>query len=325
MIKTLPKTMQAAAIDRFGSSEALKTRELPTPHAGPGEVLIQVETAGVGVWDPFEVEGGFAEMFNAKPAFPYVPGSDCAGVVAAVGEGVTRFKEGDKVYAFCLMNPKGGCYAEYCAVQQEMVSQIPGGLTLEEAGAMPICAVTALRGLDDTLNLRRGENLLILGASGGIGHLAVQLAKRMGARVLAVASGKEGVEMCKKLGADMAIDGHSEDIPAAVRDFAPDGVDAALLTTGGDAADRCLRALRKGGRAAHPNGVEPKPNAPAGVELRTYDGTPNAAVIERLNALIDQGPFEVHVSRTFALGHAVDAHRALGTHFLGKMILRPGA
>jgi NADPH:quinone reductase-like Zn-dependent oxidoreductase len=317
--------MQAVAIDKFGGTDKLKARELPTPQAGPGEVLVQVDTAGVGVWDPFEVEGGFAKMFNAKPAFPYVPGSDCAGVVAAVGEGVTKVKEGDKVYAFCLMNPKGGCYAEYCAVQQDMVSRVPGSLTLEEAGAMPICAVTALRGLDDTLKLQKGENLLILGASGGIGHLAVQLAKRMGARVLAVASGEEGVALCRKLGADMAIDGHKDDIYAAAKNFAPDGLDAALLTTGGEPANAALRTLRKGGRAAHPNGVEQEPAAPGGVELRTYDGTPDAKVIERLDSLIEQGPFEVHVAKTFPLEQAAEAHRALDTHFMGKMILRPGA
>ncbi len=325
MIKTLPKTMQAAAIDKFGGPETLKARELPTPQAGPGEVLIQVEAAGVGVWDPLELEGYFAKMFKATPAFPYVPGSDCAGTVVAAGEGVKRFKEGDKVYAFTLMNPKGGSYAEYCAVREDMVSHIPGNLSVEEAGGLPICAITALRGLDDTLKLRSGETLLVIGASGGIGHLAVQLAKRMGARVLAAASGEEGTALCRKLGADMCVDGHKDDISEAVKKFAPDGLDAVLLTAGGVAADRALRTLHKGGRAAHPNGVQPAPRAPDGVTLKTYDGRPDAAAITRLNALIEEGPFTVHVSRTFTLGQAAEAHRALAGHFLGKLVLRPGA
>ncbi len=325
MIKTMQKTMKAAAIDKFGGPETLKARELATPEAGPGEVLIRVETAGVGVWDPFEVEGGFAKMWGGKPTFPYVPGTDCAGTVAAVGQGVTRFKEGDRVYAFALANPKGGCYAEYCAIKQDMVSRIPGGLTTEQAGAMPECAITALRGLDDTLKLQRGETLLILGASGGIGHLAVQLAKRMGARVLAAASGPDGTALAKELGADMAIDGHKEDIYAAAKNFAPNGLDAALLTAGGDAADKALQVLRKGGRAACPNGVEPAPAAPAGVTLKSYDGMPDAKAIEKLNGLIEAGPFEVHVARTFALDQAAEAQRALGTHFLGKIVLHPNA
>jgi len=325
MIKTMQRTMQAAAIDKFGGPETLKARELPTPEAGPGEVLIRVEAAGVGVWDPFEVEGGFAKMYGGKPKFPYVPGTDCAGEVAAVGKGVKRFKEGDRVYGFALMNPKGGCYAEYCAIKEEMVSRIPGSLSIEQAGAMPECAITALRGLDDTLKLQRGETLLVLGASGGIGHLAVQLAKRMGARVLAVASGQDGTALAKELGADAAVDGRKDDVAAAARNFSPGGLDAVLLTTGGEAADKALQALRKGGRAAYPNGVEPVPGAPAGVNLKAYDGMPDGKEIEKLNGLIESGPFEVHIARTFTLDQAAEAQRALDSHFLGKIILRPGA
>src|SRR5690606_34587583 len=131
-------------------------------------------------------EGGFAQMAGTTPTFPYILGSDAAGTVVAVGRRVTRFKEGDRVYAFTLGNAKGGAYAEYTAVKEENVSHIPGGLTTEQAGAMPVDAMTALRGLDDTLKLQAGESVMIFGASGGIGHLAVQLVKRMGARVLAV-------------------------------------------------------------------------------------------------------------------------------------------
>lgn len=325
MIKTMQKTMQAVAIDKFGGPETLKARELPTPEAGPGEVLIQIEAAGVGVWDPFEVEGGFAKMYGGKPKFPYVPGTDCAGTVAAVGQGVKRFKEGDKVYGFALMNPKGGCYAEYCAIKEDLVSRVPGNLTMEQAGAMPECAITALRGLDDTLKLKRGESILILGAGGGIGHLAVQLAKRMGARVLAVASGEDGAALARKLGADTSVDGRKEDVAAAARSFAPEGLDAALLTAGGEAAAKALQALRKGGRAAYPNGVEPVPSAPAGVKPKSYDGMPDKKAIEKLNGLIELGPFEVHIARTFTLDQAAEAQRALDKHFLGKMILRPNA
>ena len=134
-------------------------------------------------------------MMNVEPKFPYVLGSDGAGKVAAVGSEVKRFKEGDRVYALALMNPKGGFYAEYIAVKADNAAAIPGKLTTEQAGVMPVDAITALAGLDDTLQLKRGESVMIFGASGGIGHLAVQLAKRMGARVFAVASGSDGVEL----------------------------------------------------------------------------------------------------------------------------------
>ncbi len=298
-------------------------KSLPVPEVGPDEILIRVESAGVGVWDPYEREGGFVEMTGEEPEFPYVLGSDGAGTVAAVGADVDGFAQGDRVWAVGLGNPKGGFYAEYTVVPAEQAAHLPDELGTETAGAMPIDAITALRGLDDTLGLGSGESLLVFGASGGIGHLAVQLAKRMGARVLAVASGEDGVALAERLGADAAVDGHDGDIAAAAKAFAPDGLDAALLTAGGEAAAQALSTLRKGGRAAYPNGVELDVEAPDGVTLESYDGSPGKDVIHQLDRLIRSGPFEVHVARTFPLTAARDAHRALDDHYLGKLALRP--
>ena len=316
-------TMKAAAIDSFGGPEKLSLKTLPVPEVGPEEVLIRVETAGVGVWDPFELEGGFAEMLGTKPRFPYVPGSDGAGTVAAVGPKVKRFKEGDRAYGFGFGNPKGGFYAEYAAVKADEVAPIPGTLTTEEAGAMPVDAMTALRGLDDTLRLKPGESVMIFGASGGIGHLAVQLAKRMRARVFAVASGQDGVSLVQSLGADAVVDGHNDDVLAAALKFAPGGLDAALVTAGGEITDKALAAVRDGGRIAYPNGVEPEPKARSTVTVKSYDGMPDQEAIERLNSLIESGPFVVHIARTFPLDHAAEAQRALSGHYLGKLALRP--
>lgn len=181
--------MQAAAIDRFGGTDELKLQTLPVPEVGPDEVLIRVESVGVGVWDPWEREGRFQALFRelhgSEPTFPYVIGFDGAGTVAAVGEAVTGYEDGDRVYADRHLNPKGGFYAQYAVVNVDYVHPIPRGLTVEQAGAMPVDAITALLGLDDTLGLTEGESVLIFGAGGGLGHLAVQLAKRMGARVFA--------------------------------------------------------------------------------------------------------------------------------------------
>jgi len=316
-------TMHAVAIDKFGGIDLMKVRELPIPQAGPGEVLIRVETAGIGVWDPFEREGGFAELFGIEGKFPYVLGSDGAGTVEAVGKGVTRFKPGDRVYAFALVNPKGGFYAEYTAIKADDVSHIPSTVDTKDAGAMPVDAMTALRGLDDTLKLEKGESLMIFGASGGIGHLALQLGKRMGARVFAVASGDDGVKLCKRLGADSVVDGHKEDVVASARKFAPAGIDAALVTAGGEAADMALTAMRASGRVAYPNGVDPEPKTPEGVKAEAYDGMPDPQAIKKLNTLIEAGPFEVHIAHTYSLDEAIDAHRALNKHYLGKLALRP--
>ena len=326
MTQTTPSTMptmRAAAIDRFGGPETIVMHMLPVPEAGPDEVLIRIESAGVGEWDPFEREGGFVKMLGMTPTFPYVLGTDGAGTITAVGKQVTGFKEGDRVYGAALANPKGGFYAEYTSVKGEYVSRIPDKLSVEQAGVMLSDAVTGLRGLDDILRVKRGESVMIFGASGGIGHMAVQLAKRMGARVFAVASGDDGVSLAKRLGADAVVNGHRDDIAEAAREFAPRGVDAALVTAGGEAADQALTAMRNGGRVAHPNGVEPAPKAPPGVKLTAYDGEPDREIIDKLNRLIEAGPFEVHIARTFSLEQAADAHRALDEHHLGKLALRP--
>ena len=316
------QTMRAVALDKFGGPEALKIQNLPIPEIDAQEVLIRVEAAGVGAWDPFEREGGFVEITGIKPTFPYVLGTDGAGTIAAVGKDVKRFKEGDRVYAAELANPKGGFYAQYAAVKADNASLIPGQLTSEQAAVLPSDGLTALTGLQKVLKLKSGESLMIFGASGGIGHLAIQLAKRLGADVFAIASGDDGVQLAKKLGADSAVDGRSDNVLNAAREFAPSGIDAALVTAGGDRTVRALSAIRKGGRTAYPNGVMPEPTAPDGVAIEAYDGETSRALIDRLNELIDAGPFDVHVDRTFRLEEASKAHKALTEHHLGKFALR---
>jgi NADPH2:quinone reductase len=322
MNNQMQPTMRAVAMERFGGPEVLKLRDVPVPEVGPGEILIRVQTAGVGEWDPFEREGGYAEMLGIEPQFPYILGSEGAGVVAAVGERVDRFKKGDRVYAAGFLNPKGGFYAEYAAVDAGLVSRVPDRLTIEQAGVMSGVALTALCGLDDTLGLRPGESVAIFGASGGVGHVAVQLAKRMGAWLLGVASGADGVEMVVGLGADAAVDGRADDVSAAARRFAPGGLDAALLAAGGDVAEEVLSAVRRGGRVAYPNGVRPAPRDRSGVHVSGYNGDPDPGIIGRLDRLIESGPFEIHIARMFPLEEAADAHRALGDHYLGKLALR---
>jgi NADPH2:quinone reductase len=313
--------MRAVAIDEFGGIEKMKPRELPVPEMATDEILIRVDTAGVGVWDPFEREGGFAKEFGMQPKFPHVLGSDGAGTVEDVGDDVHNLKRGDRVYGINFMNPKGGFYAEYAVIKANSAAAVPAALTTRDAGVMAIDGVTALDGLERALQLKAGESILILGASGGIGHLAVQLAKRMEARVLAVASGRDGVEFVKRLGADQVIDGHQDDILKAAHGFAPKGLDAALLMAGGNAAAQSILALRKGGRAAYPNGVQDVPDTREDVKVVRYNGEPTQQTLTKLNRLIDSGPFEVHIARTFRLEEAAEAQRALNDHYLGKLAL----
>lgn len=319
--------MQAVTLDRFGGPEVLELQAVPVPELGAGEVLIRLEIADLGEWDAFEREGGYAKMLGSETTFPYILGSGGSGFVAAVADGVKGLKQGDTVYASSFLNPKGGFYAEYVAVKAENVSLIPKGLTIEEAGVMAGVALTALRGLEDTLKLRAGESIAIVGASGGVGHLAVQFAKQLGARVVAVASGEDGVALTKGLGADLALDGKKDKdkIAAASRTFAPAGLEAALLLAGGEAAEVVRSTLREGGRAAWPHGIEPEPEPHDGSELLNFNGDIDGALIARLERLIAQRTPEVHVAKVFPLDKAAEAQRAVTEHHLGKFALRVSA
>lgn len=312
----IPETMKAAAIDRYGGPEVLKVHELPVRRPRSKRVLIRLEAAGIGVWDA-DVRSGEFEF--DKSGFPKVLGNDGSGTVIAVGKRVDRARIGDRVYAYSL---PGGFYAQYVEVRQNDIALAPPNLPTEEAGALGADGVTALTGLEHQLKLREGESLLIFGASGGIGHIAVQLAKRMGVRVLAVASGKDGVALVSRLGADAAVDGHKDDVAAAVAEFASEGLDAALVLAGGKELEGALAGMRKGGRIAHPNGVEPEPKGPPGVKVIGYDGVPKPEIFDRLNDLIAAGPFHVELGKTYALEDAARAHQELSKHHLGKLALR---
>jgi NADPH:quinone reductase len=312
----IPETMTAEALDRYGGPEVLRPHVLPVPRPRAKEVLIRLEAAGIGVWDE-SVRSGEFEL--SKTAFPKVIGNDGAGTVVAIGKGVDRCKVGDRVYAYAF---KGGFYAQYVVVKQDEVAIVPPNLPTDEAGALGADGVTALIGLEDKLGISGGDALLIFGASGGIGHLAVQLAKRMGARVLGVASGADGVALVRGLGADAAVDGRRGDVVAAVDRFAPEGLDAALVLAGGKSLKQALAMVKKSGRIAYPNGVEPAPKSPAPrVEVIAYDGDPGPDVLDRLNAWIAAGPFHVELWKTYELDDAARAHRELPQHHLGKRAL----
>lgn len=318
----MPRTMQAVAIDRFGECPVLGIQEVAIPGIGPDEVLVRVAYAGIGAWDPFEREGGYAQLLGIQPSFPYILGSEGAGVVAAVGANVRGFHVGQAVFALGFLNPKGGFYAEYAAVNSAFVARVPRHLSLAQAAAMGGVGITALRGLTDCLYLKPGDTIAVMGASGGIGHMAVQLARMMGARVLGVASGDDGVALVRALGADCVIDGHEDDILAAALSFAPSGLDAALLTAGGEQVERILRALKAKGRAAYPNGVQLTEEALRDPRLHGYNGEPDQDIIRRLLAFAERDGFSVHVAHVYQMEQVAEAHEFLGRHHLGKLVLK---
>jgi NADPH:quinone reductase-like Zn-dependent oxidoreductase len=315
----LPATMQAAAIDHAGGPEVLTVRALPVPKPGAGEVLIAVYTAGVASWD-VGVRAHPEQLKNAH--FPLVLGTDGAGVIAAVGRDVHGFKVGDQVYSYSWDNPQGGFYAQYVAVPAERVSAVPHGMSLRDAGAMGTTALTALQGVDDALHLKAGETVFIHGAAGGVGTLAVQFAKLRGARVLASVSEAGEFEFVKGLGADAVVDGRHGDVPAAVRAFAPGGLDTVLALASGDALEQAIDALRAGGRVAYPNGVHPAPKPRAGLTIIGYDAVPAPPEYARLNTAIVAAKLRVPIAAEFPLAQAAQAQeRVVAGHLEGKVIL----
>jgi NADPH2:quinone reductase len=317
----IPTTMHAVAIDRYGGPEVFSIHTLPVPVPGANEVLIAVHTAEVGGWDA-EMRGGWSPD-GKKPRFPLVLGASGSGTVAAVGSRVRRFQQGEPVYSFAWNNSKGGFYAQYVAVPASTAAAVPKPLDLKHAGAIPTVGLTAIQGIDDTLHIKKDERMIIHGASGGVGVLAVQFAKLRGARVLATASGPDGIALVRKLGADAAVDARNGDIAGAVQEFAPEGVDAILALVGGETLDRCVDTLRKGGRLVYPNGIDPAPKRRPGIMTKSYDASSSRKEFEQMGRAVEAARLQVPIAAEFALAEAARAHDRLAQgHILGKIVLR---
>jgi NADPH:quinone reductase-like Zn-dependent oxidoreductase len=316
----VPETMRAAAIDKAGGPEVITLHTLPVPRPAADEVLIAVHTAGVAPWD-VSVRQHPDALKHLH--FPLVLGTDGSGVIAAVGSQVRGFKPGDEVYTYSWDNPQGGFYAEYVAVPAKLVGHLPPGMSLRDAGAIATTALTAIQGIDDNLHIKPGETLIIHGAAGGVGSLALQFARLRGARVLATVTGEDGASFVKRFGADAVVDGRHGDIPAAARQFAPQGIDAVLGLAGGDSLERCLDTLRPGGRMAFPFGVRPEPATRAGISIVSYNAIAGAQEFERLNQAIIAAKLQVPIEAEYPLTDAAKAQqRVEAGHVLGKVVLR---
>jgi NADPH:quinone reductase-like Zn-dependent oxidoreductase len=312
--------MRAAALDRTGPASVLEIHELPVPDVGARDVLIAVDTAGVGSW---ETEQRSGEWTPRDAEFPLVLGSDGSGTVVARGNRVRRLRVGDRVYAFDFDSDRTGFDAEYVAVPDKSAARIPKRLDMVRAGASPAVALTALQGIDDALHVKRGERVVIVGASGNVGMFAVQFAKGRGAHVFAIASGRDGVAFVKRLGAGVAIDGRHANVAKALDEFAPDGVDAVLGLVGGKVLTACIDALRPRGRVAYPNGIEPPPRKRRGIDLVSYDARFGVKEFARLNRAMEKARISVPIAKSYPLARAADAHRALEKgHVLGRVVLR---
>jgi NADPH:quinone reductase-like Zn-dependent oxidoreductase len=311
----LKATMKAVVLRGYGGPEVSKLEEVPRPEAKEDEILIRVIAASVNPVDVAIRKGYLAELIGNK--FPLVLGMDAAGIVEKTGAKITKFKKGDAVYAFFTLASEGG-YAEYVIAKENETALKPKAVSYAQAAAVPAAGSTAWQALIDTAKLNAGQTVLIHGASGGVGHFAIQIAKARGAKVIATASGANQ-EFLKKMGADVAIDYATTKFEEVAKD-----VDVVLDAVGRDTLKRSYGVVKKGGIIVsivdEPAQAELDARGIRGVTLRA---APQADVLEELARLIDAQKITPVVSQTFPLSEFAKALDQIATrHTRGKIVFQ---
>jgi NADPH:quinone reductase-like Zn-dependent oxidoreductase len=307
-------TMRAIRQEVLGGPEVLKEVELERPQPGLSQILVRVHAAGL---NPTDWKHRAHRIFLGPP--PFVLGWDVSGVVEATGFGVTLFKPGDEVFGMLPYPHGAGSHAEYVAGPARAFAFKPREIDHVQAGALPLAALTAWQALVDTARLAAGQRVLIHAAAGGVGHLAVQIAKARGAHVIGTASARNH-DLVRSLGADELIDYHSADFAAAVRD-----ADVVLETVGGDYPARSLRTLRPGGILVSLLPVAPEVTAEAarlGVRAEVMLVEADHAGMTAIAGLVAEGRLRPVIAAAFPLADAAKAHE-LGDagHVAGKLVL----
>jgi NADPH:quinone reductase len=302
--------MRAITVSEFGGPDVLKVGTAEMPRPGPGEVLVRVVSAGVGPWDAHMRSGSLGG------SLPYIPGAEFAGTVVGDTGAEAAFEDGEPVYGYPALT---GCYAEYVTCPAEQLAPIPAGLDGTDAGAVPVIGVTALQGLRDVLGIGGGDDVLITAASGGVGHLAVQIARALGANVIATAS-PANHDFLHELGAAQVVDHTKPDWPDSVRAFTGGGAERVLACAAPTLAG-AAKATRDGGVIATPVISDDLPEADR-VDWRRYNGQPRGTSLIRMAPWFDDGSLEVHVARRYFFTDAPAAHRDIENgHTRGKLLL----
>jgi NADPH:quinone reductase len=233
--------MKALLCTEIGSLDKLSVQDVPSPRAGPGQVLIDVKASALNFPDALMVQG----LYQTKPPLPFSPGSELAGVVKEVGDGVKNFKAGDRVVGFC----GNGGFAEDCVASADRLMPLPAEMPFDLGAAFGLTYCTSLHALQECAHLKNGETLLVLGAAGGVGIAAVEIGKIMGARVIAAASTDDKLAACKQAGADELINYASQDLRQRLKEIVGDkGVDVVYDPVGGPYSEPALRSTGWNGR-----------------------------------------------------------------------------
>ncbi|MEE8258518.1 MAG: NADP-dependent oxidoreductase [Sphingomonadales bacterium] len=313
--------MKAITYDEFGGANVLELTDLPTPEAGPGEVLVKIHAAGVNPIDWKIRNGQFECVF--EHAFPITPGWDMAGVVENPGPGVSSWKAGDKVYAYTrFAKAEVGTYGEYIVVPESYLGPMPKGLSFIEAASIPLAALTAWQTFKDFVNLRPGQAVLIHAGAGGVGSLAIPLVKHLGATVLTTAQ-TANHDYCKGLGADHCIDYKKADYRTTLKELFPEGVDAILDSIGNEIPDESLDILKPGGALICLNDPPDEDRAKTlGLRALRLYAEPNGQTLFKITKLVEAGtlPFpEIQVFPLAAAQKALTLSEA--GHVRGKLVL----
>jgi len=306
-------SMKLVRIHAFGGPEVLSLDDVPVPKPQDDEILVRIHAAGVNPID-FKIRSGGHSMVKENQ-LPFPMGRDCSGVVERTGNSIGTVQNGAEVFAMSGIGY--GTYAQYVILKPDQCAVRPTSLDHAHAAAVPLAALTAWQGLFDHGGLGKGQRVLIHGGAGGVGHMAVQFARHVGAHVIATASERD-IDFVRELGADEVIDYRGEPFEQIVTD-----IDVVYDLIGGDTRDRSFGVLRHGGIMVSTLGEPSRQKASAcGVRVAGYMAQPNAAQLGRIAELIDEGDIRVNIAKTFPLEAAAAAQDFLeNDHVRGKVAL----
>jgi NADPH:quinone reductase len=311
--------MRAAYIEETGPPEVIKVGELPRPEPGPGQVLVRVKAAALNPIDLYIRSGAVAMPLR----FPYIIACDLAGTVERVGPGCTRLREGDRVWGSNQgLLGRQGTAAEYAAVDEVWLYPTPALVPDTDAAAMALVGITVHLGLFQFGQLKAGETAYVPGGSGGVGSMGVQMVKAAGGRVATSAGSPERVELCRRLGADLALNYKTDDIPSRLLEFSPEGIDVWYESQREPNLEVSIPLLRKGGRMILTAGRAAKPVLPLGAfyprncaifGFAMFNTTPEQQrrCATDMIRWLEEGLLNPLVGRTFPLSAAVEAQRFL--------------
>lgn len=311
----ISKTYRALSLAAFGGPENLGFATLAGLEPGPGEILVRIEAAGLNPVDVKTRAGGGIATMMPKP--PLILGWDMAGKVVKIGSGVTGFAAGDAVFGMIGFPSKAGAYAEYALVKPEEIAPRPSRVNAILAAATPLAALTAWQALFEVAKLRAGMRLLVIGAAGGVGHFAVQIAKAMGVEVTGTTSARNQ-DFVLSLGAKSVMDYQSQSLEQIPGDF-----DAALNTVNPEWAQKAFGAVKPGGMVVSITGKAPLPEGFGDRRSESFLVKADSTALRKIAALMESGQVKPEVEKIYGWSDASSAHRHMESgHVRGKLVMR---